>query len=65
MSKDYSKDFLGMTKKDSQGKAERYNFIYRLIRVDDRNFLPYPDDTRDDRICIEIDKGRVTKASIN
>ena len=64
MTKDYSKDFIGLTKKSAQGKAEQYNFIFRLIRIDDKDFLPYPDDVRDDRICIEMQKGEVVKATI-
>jgi hypothetical protein len=57
-------DFLGLTKKGSQNKAEMQNLIWRLIRIDNENFLDYPTDTRDDRVCIEIDNGQVTKATI-
>jgi hypothetical protein len=55
-------EFIGLSKKQSQDLAERRNFIYYLIRIDDKNFFPYPQDQRNDRICIEIDKTKVTKA---
>jgi len=56
--------FLGLTKKGAQNKAEEMNLIFRLVSVDGSNFLGYPEDNRDDRICVEIDKGAVTKATI-
>jgi hypothetical protein len=59
-----SEDFLGLTKKGAQDKAEAKNFIFRLIRKDDQTFFSYPSDVRADRICVEIDKGAVTKATI-
>lgn len=61
-----SEDFIGLTKKGSQDKAEAKNLIYRLIRVDDKSFFSYPDidKQRADRVCIEIDNGAVTKATI-
>ena len=59
-----SEQFLGLSKKESQNLAEKYNLIFRLIRVDDRKMLPYPDDNRDDRVCIEIEKGSVVQATI-
>lgn len=60
--------FLGLTKKGSQDLAERNNLIFRLIRIDGDDFMPYPseDDDRSqikDRICVEIDFGKVTKAT--
>lgn len=59
-----SEDFLGLTKKGSMDKAEAKNFIFRLIRIDDKSFFSYPDPDkqRTDRVCIEIDKGAVTSA---
>lgn len=56
--------FMGLTKKGAQNKAEALNLIFRLIRIDGENFYGYPDDKREDRICVEIDNGAVTKASI-
>lgn len=56
--------FLGLTKKGAQNKAEEMNLIFRLVRIDGADFLGYPDDTRQDRVCVEIDKGAVTKATI-
>jgi hypothetical protein len=56
--------FLGLTKKQAQDKAEGNNLIFRLIKIDGRDFFSYPEDTRDDRICIEVENGVVTKATI-
>jgi hypothetical protein len=58
-------DFIGMNKSAAQYKAERANLIFRLIRIDGANYFDYPEDSRTDRICIEIDNGAVTKAVIN
>lgn len=57
-------DFLGLTKKGAQNKAEEKNLIFRLIRIDAEQFYTYPDDERTDRLCVEIDDGKVTKATI-
>lgn len=57
------KDFLGMSKWGSQGKAETNNLIYRLIRVDNKQMFSMPTDKRTDRVCIEIDNGEVTKVT--
>ncbi len=56
--------FLGLTKKGAQNKAEEMNLIFRLVRIDGADFLGYPEDNREDRICVEIDNGSVTKATI-
>lgn len=58
-----SEDFLGLTKKGAQDKAEQKNFIFRLIRINETNYFSYPSDVRTDRVCVEIDKGAVTKVS--
>lgn len=59
-----AEDFLGLTKKGSQDKAEAKNLIFRLIRVDDKSFFSYPDadKLRTDRVCVEIEKGQVVVA---
>jgi hypothetical protein len=59
-----SSDFIGQTKKGAQNLAEARTMIFRLIRVDGEHFFAYPDDTRNDRVCVEVDNGKVTKASI-
>ena len=56
-------DFIGLTKKMAQDKAEGRNMIFRLIRVDKNSFFDYPADERTDRVCIEIDNGKVTKVT--
>jgi hypothetical protein len=55
---------LGMGKRQSQNKVEAMNMIYRLIRVDNETIQSYPEDVRDDRVCIEIESGKVVKAVI-
>lgn len=55
---------IGMGKRQSQNKVEAMNLIYRLIRVDGETIQSYPEDVRDDRVCVEIDNGKVTKATI-
>ncbi len=58
-------DYLGLSKKSAQDKAERQNMIFRLIRVDAEGFFSFPVDKREDRVCIEIDKGVVTKVTFH
>lgn len=55
---------IGMGKRQSQNKVEAMNLIYRLIRVDGETIQSYPEDVRDDRVCVEIDNGKVTKATV-
>lgn len=59
-----SHEYLGLTKKAAQNLAEKRGLIFRLISVDGEGFLPYPDDARDDRVCVEIQGGQVTKATV-
>lgn len=56
--------YIGLGKKSAQDLAEKDNYIFHLIRVDDRNFFDYPsdEDGRGDKICIEIEKGKVVSA---
>jgi hypothetical protein len=56
--------YLLLPKKDAQNLAEKDSVIFRLIRVDDRNILPYPEDIRNDRICVEVEKNKVVKATV-
>ena len=57
-------DFIGMTKKRAQDVAELKNLIFRLISIDGDPFLAYPEDERTDRVCVEIENGKVSKATI-
>jgi hypothetical protein len=57
-------DFLGLTKKGAQNRAEEKNMIFRLIRIDGEKYYEYPEDTRTDRVCVEIENGKVTKATV-
>jgi hypothetical protein len=63
MAVDTSK-YIGLGKRTAQNRAELDNLIFRLIRVDGESFLSYPDDSRDDRLCVEIDNDKVSKAVI-
>jgi hypothetical protein len=56
--------FMGMTKRLAQNLAESKNLIFRLIRIDNQDFMSYPEDKRDDRVCVEIDNSVITKAVI-
>jgi hypothetical protein len=60
-----SEDFLGLSKKESQNLAEKRNLIFRLIRVDSEPYFAYPDETNkcSERICVEIEGGKVVKAT--
>ena len=57
-----AKEFIGLSKKRAQNVAEERNLIFRLIRNDTEQFFAYPDDKRTDRVCVEIDNGKVSKA---
>lgn len=57
-------DFLGLPKKNAQDLAERRNMIFRLVSVDGKEFLGWPTDQRDDRICCVIEDLKVSNAKI-
>ncbi len=46
--------FINLSKKAAQDAAEKHNFIFRLVSIDGKQFLGYPEDIRDDRVCVEI-----------
>lgn len=54
--------FLGLTKKSAQNLAENMNLIFRLIKINGKDYFPYPEDQRDDRLCVEIENDVVIKA---
>ncbi len=61
----HAQSFVGMSKKEAQDLAEKSNMIFRLVSVDGENRLGYPkDETREDRVCVELAKGKVVKAEI-
>lgn len=62
--KEIAAKFIGLSKNSGQNKAENSNLIFRLIRKDGEAFMDYPSDSRTDRVCVEIDKGEITKATI-
>lgn len=55
--------YLGQSKRSAQFMAESDNFLFRLISVDGEQFMNYPEDHRDDRICVEIVANKVVKVS--
>lgn len=57
-------DFVGLSKKGAQNKAEALNMIFRLVKLDGEVYLGYPEDVRDDRICVEIEDEKVVVATI-
>ena len=58
-------DFLGLSKRSAQDKAEQLNLIFRLVSVDGVDYLGLPtDDVRTDRICVVLFGGVVTQATI-
>lgn len=56
--------FVGMSKSGAQNKVEALNMIFRLVAVDGVPFLGLPEDKRDDRVCVEITKAKVSAAII-
>lgn len=56
--------FIGKSKKEAQDIAEKANLIFRLVSVDGNNRLGWPEDKREDRICVELNAGKVIKAEI-
>lgn len=59
-----AEDFVGLTKKGAQNKAESDNLIFRLVKLDGEDYLGLPEDKRTDRVCVEIENGKVVKATI-
>ena len=57
-------DLIGLGKRSAQNQAEHKNLIFRLVSVDGEKVLGYPEDTRDDRVCVEIVNEKVVKAVI-
>lgn len=56
--------FIGLSKKSAQNKAESLGLLFHLIRIDQEDFFKYLEESRQDRICIEIDNAQVSKATI-
>jgi len=64
--KSIAEKYIGMEKRRAQNEAEADNLIFRLIMADGEEFLPFPkeDERRTDRICVEIERNKVVKATI-
>lgn len=56
--------FIGLTKRQSYELAERLGLMPHLVRMDERMLFGYPNDVRDDRICLEFDLRKVSKARV-
>lgn len=59
-----AKEFISLSKHKAQDLCEKRNLIFRLIRIDGNMFMDYPEDERDDRVCFELESGKVVKAVI-
>lgn len=59
-----AESYVGMTKKSAQSKSEFENLIYRVVSVDGEKFLGFPEDKREDRVCVIIENGKVIQAFI-
>jgi hypothetical protein len=59
-----AEEFIGLSKSKAQDVAEYKSLIFRLISIDGESFFGYPEDVRTDRICVEIEKGKVVVATI-
>lgn len=57
-------NFINLSKKAAQDMAEKCNFIFRLVSIDGNKFLGYPEDIRNDRICVELENNKVIKAKL-
>jgi len=57
-------EFVGMGKRPAQNLAESKGYIFRLVSVDGEQVLGYPEDQRDDRVCVEVVATKVVKAVI-
>lgn len=58
-------EFMGLSKKAAQNLAEKKNLIFRLIQVDGEEFFSEPTEMVKDRVCIWIDKGKVSKVKFH
>jgi hypothetical protein len=57
-------DLVGLGKRDAQNKSELKNLIWRLVSVNGERFLGWPEDKREDRVCVEIVNEKVVSAVI-
>ncbi len=57
-----AKEFIGMSKFGAQALAESRNMIFRLLSVDGEEYFKFPEDKRDDRVCVDIVDSRIVKA---
>jgi len=57
--------FLGLSKKRGQDLAESLNVVFQLIRIDQEEYFSYPSEQeRSDRVFIEIEQGKIVKATV-
>jgi hypothetical protein len=59
-----AEDFVGLSKKGAMELAEINNLIFRLVAINGESYLGYPEDTRADRVCVELVNGKVSAAAI-
>jgi hypothetical protein len=56
--------FISLTKKGGQDLAEAKNMIFRLLSIDGEPYFSLPEDTRTDRVCVDLIGGKIVKAVI-
>lgn len=58
--------YIGLGKKAGQNLAEKANMLFHMVSVDGEKVLGYPEnqEPREDRICVEIVKGQIAKATL-
>jgi hypothetical protein len=59
-----AENFINLSKRQAQNLAEANYMIFRLISDNGENILGYPEDTRNDRVCVKVENERVTEAII-
>lgn len=58
-----AENYIGLPKRAAQNRAEADNILFHLVKVDGKPFFDYPTDTRTDRVCVEIEAGKVVKVT--
>lgn len=57
--------FLNLSKKRGQDLAESLNVVFQLIRIDQEEYFSYPSEQeRSDRVFVEIEQGKIVKATV-
>lgn len=60
----HADEYINLSKTAAHDLAERRNMIFWLVSVDGERRLGDPPDQREDRVCIELVKGKVAAARV-